>query len=1185
MGAFTKSLIFLRRLSVFYLFVGVFSLFFGVFYYKFIPDNQLQLNKRGFRILNQLTENFIAKDNDLSEVFANDTLRVQHKDSLDQEINKFIPFTLDTIKGIPDPARSGSSFIYAYGDTAWSIAYPLETVLRKDKKKLKDTCAIVKMSDFLDPILSARDDLFESYLLLKKIPSPKDSIHVLTILYRQDKITASGGLNVDSAFALLKNSDLSDVTDVTIGGNAYTLFYRPFNFGGSTLALAGLINKSEYEKKVKTLSVHFVAGIIEMILFGLIILPFLKFFFISPKENVRKIDVLAITFAIFLGAGVLMLSAFYFVADYSSRSRIEYVLQRLSTGIEQDIHRDLQDAGRQLDEYDSIYSLRGNEQKRVLCNPNAVAPRDLDSLMTPARFAKVLRVFWINSEGQTLAKWNPFDFPTSFGKNSSYRFFSMLQQKNKADHSTVVDAVISNATGEYQVILARRTSIPITTADPTKPNHLKVAPAFAIVMAMDLSASLRPVLPSGYGFCVVDDHSMDVLLHSDYRRNLSENLYEETEENSRLQNCIQFKHATAISDVNLYGSDQILYVKPIRDHDLTLVLFYDLDNCQQNIFRMIHFGAETMVYLAILVTLCLFISTIVVSKPAKLHFDIDGIEWIRPVKRNERSLAFTRYFFRALTLACGVSFLIVAVFGLDIRAVFYISLLMPMYALWGFVASRKKETSLFAHLETVTERTLGGFHKPESSYRLIQMALDARSIVLVIALMNWFFVRLIQKYDHNVIEVISALAIFQAFTLLFMQSLYYRTMIAPHPRLRYFGSSYVYSLYRSTLAMSLLPAFGFMWYAWRVENIQYARMDQLNIAETRIARDKFISHDYMPALKSVVWQHLSEGEKYDITNGSEYLFDEEVGEQTHRDPSHGHSPDEPYITFLDDLFLVTAGEYNTYSIQTHAADSSWFFNLPRKDVLRLYYPSKRLAVTSKAQGILLSFNGMGPFLVSLIVLAILLFLFYLLPSLLALVVNRVFMLDFLSAEFKPEGENIQAIFLSGKPDPGPDYLLDKKEYADPDRQEEYILKVMLREKDNYDQIWKWLPEEERYFLYDFSTDGYTNYRDAKTLISLVNKGLVVPDGRNRHVRLFAISFREFVLQKKGTDEIRNLKESYSVPGLWATIRIPTLIIISASAVLLLLTQESVSQRVTGLITSVGAIIPVLLDIAKKASGK
>jgi Kef-type K+ transport system membrane component KefB len=85
------------------------------------------------------------------------------------------------------------------------------------------------------------------------------------------------------------------------------------------------------------------------------------------------------------------------------------------------------------------------------------------------------------------------------------------------------------------------------------------------------------------------------------------------------------------------------------------------------------------------------------------------------------------------------------------------------------------------------------------------------------------------------------------------------------------------------------------------------------------------------------------------------------------------------------------------------------------------------------------------------------------------------------------------------------------------------------------------------------------------------------------LRVFRASFREFVCEKKGSDEIGDLKDKYAVPGVWATIRIPALIIISACGILLLTTQESLSHQVTMLLTSVGAILPVLLDITRKVT--
>jgi hypothetical protein len=55
--------------------------------------------------------------------------------------------------------------------------------------------------------------------------------------------------------------------------------------------------------------------------------------------------------------------------------------------------------------------------------------------------------------------------------------------------------------------------------------------------------------------------------------------------------------------------------------------------------------------------------------------------------------------------------------------------------------------------------------------------------------------------------------------------------------------------------------------------------------------------------------------------------------------------------------------------------------------------------------------------------------------------------------------------------------------------------------------------------------------------------------------------------------------------LWATIRIPALIIIVACAVLLILTQESVSHQITVAITSLGAIVPIILEVTKRITSK
>jgi hypothetical protein len=142
---------------------------------------------------------------------------------------------------------------------------------------------------------------------------------------------------------------------------------------------------------------------------------------------------------------------------------------------------------------------------------------------------------------------------------------------------------------------------------------------------------------------------------------------------------------------------------------------------------------------------------------------------------------------------------------------------------------------------------------------------------------------------------------------------------------------------------------------------------------------------------------------------------------------------------------------------------------------------------------------------------------------------------------------------------------------------------MIVQKDNFEKIWERLTGGQQYFVFDFAADGYTNYKDSETVMELYRMGILRHKGSGGRDEwtLFSISFREFVLRKKGEPRITKLKDQFSVPGVWAMIRIPALIIIAACAILLLMTQENVTHRVTVAVTSIGAIVPVVLEITRR----
>ena len=486
--------------------------------------------------------------------------------------------------------------------------------------------AIVRLADFIQPVLAARDDFFDTYVLLQDNVQDGDHSRQQQILYLDSKLSSSFGLSVDSALALQKNSDLGDISELNIGGEVYTFFFRPFSLAGSKLALGGLIRKGEYDRQVKTLPAGFVVAMILVIFLGLIILPFLKVFLLSPRENVHKWDVLGIVLSTFLGSGVFVLAGVYFLADFSAQSRVEDNLKNLSDELEGDIRRDMQAAGEQLNAYIGEYKNLGPGGLA-----GVVAYQDFDSnhkwvvdkLFTPTSYPLVARLIWFDSAGNTTAKWNPFTFLSPPSPMKGYDFFLRLKQKNKGDEAMVFSAGKSNITGEFQLSLSRLDSQSIfPSAVDTGKSVTRKPNGFAVVMPFYLNSGLHPVLPKGYGFCLVNK-KMNVLMHSDARRNLAEDFYKETGENAGVRNAMDLKKERVIGGVDLYGSPHTLYVRPVIGEGISLVVFYDNDTHAENIFRMIHFGAETLLYLALLFFVCLFLSVASWTQPSKLSCTID----------------------------------------------------------------------------------------------------------------------------------------------------------------------------------------------------------------------------------------------------------------------------------------------------------------------------------------------------------------------------------------------------------------------------------------------------------------------------------------------------------------------------------------------------------------------------------
>lgn len=135
----------------------------------------------------------------------------------------------------------------------------------------------------------------------------------------------------------------------------------------------------------------------------------------------------------------------------------------------------------------------------------------------------------------------------------------------------------------------------------------------------------------------------------------------------------------------------------------------------------------------------------------------------------------------------------------------------------------------------------------------------------------------------------------------------------------------------------------------------------------------------------------------------------------------------------------------------------------------------------------------------------------------------------------------------------------------------------------YSVLWKKLSERHKFILYDFSQDGFANYKAGKDLQALIDKGLLFFE--DLHLCVMTLSFQEYVLQMKEDPDLNTFLTQAKKEDTWKRIQTPLLILMMSAGIFIFATQEEVYKKITGLITSLTSLLPMLSGMFGKSSGK
>jgi hypothetical protein len=1003
-------------------------------------------------------------------------------------------------------------------------------------------------------------DVFDNYLMIldeatyaDSSISGKDTLRLKgEIVYNPDRISIGNSVCPDTLLKRINGFSLQSIHDVKVEGNDFKLFLYPFRFHRQTLIMAGLLSFSNYASRYQSVSIDFITTGVVILLLLLLALPIVKIFIIGSKERITQIDLRAIIGTYFAGAFVLFFLMVWIFLEGSQTSRNHRLLGELATQLEDSLYAEIRTAGLELKKFDRLYST--DSLIRAQLGDTGELPRQSDRRLHPEFYRQLNDVFWMDSMGKWIARYGFMHYDRLPLESFSDRQYFKDLKAGSVLHIRGVDSfclqpTISRLTGSFVVNMV----IPSHTANLAR----KQQRALMIGMAGQMYSVCNTVLPPGYGFSIVDKNG--TILFDTRERSLLTTVYNDLSDQETIQNCVQFRQQRFLKSTRLHGAEVAMMATPMQQLPYTTLVFYDLEKDQQFLLHVLGLS-------------CLFIGTIILlllfsgycNEWARKRSGLSAISsinfnWLRPVPEK------TGYYHHLLTgiyqLAgtYGFCWLVFQWMGSGIGAYqVVISVLFPFYLAIYYVLLREKQNS---------------FLFPDIRASLAGAAIPC---LVIIAVMSYVMPGNTSYQDKALIIVTQC-----AFA-----GLIYRSLLSLKPKGNYTASDHMLSLYSQAIVAGVLltviiPAAGVFSFFYKEET----RM--------RLKTETLITAGLVEDRKDSLTARLS-NYSFDLANAADNLFLQD--RNFHQGIYLAHPIDNQCPLNCRDNAIYCAIFYSLHNFlyprdsavvafrghPDEAADNSWFFFQVKDSVVLVHtrhttFPKDTIrmglspVVTESALGLVyhnaVSQDAPNVLLITLVV-ALSVGLFYWLTRSLA---TRIFLLK-LFTNFPAGGP--------GDPIPGwTAHSIRGFENQNPDYN---ILYAQTQLTEVYHRVWNSLSDREKFILYDFATDRLTNYKSGMPLFTLIQSGILYI-GEDKQLHFMTRSFHNYVLSQSDDNVIVDQMKLSREGGAWQKFRLPLSILLTAAGLFVFLTQDAIFQKITGLFTSLGAIVPIIQQLFVKSN--
>jgi hypothetical protein len=633
--------------------IGIVLLAFCLYFFVYVKNKEAHVNERNFRVLNRTAQNFSTKGEEyISKRMAkniivgsirqfasgknSDSLACRNKQNAMDCFARILERTtkeisIDTLSLSPSSGfEEFSSNEYMFEEQGvWKIRFS-DTFEDKfasggvarlsDNEVLSSadrstpqlipiriyTAASVSIGDFINPLL--RTDLFDDYIILEQ----KGRLN--TVIYSTNQI----GVSDSASNMIVKNQNR--VASVELNGVTYLAFNYPVSFLGRKWLLAGLQKKADYAAETRSLDRPLLYTLVLILLLLLLALPMIKIIFISKNEKLNRTDVIFCALSLFLGC---FFCTFIIINLDTDHLYDHNELEDLAIKIESNFEIEIEQAYNTVLGADYVMQRYGADRVMRKDFANEICMCPVPRVCPPKTDTSGVNLHWTDGSGKQRFKWTNAKLTDKIDVTDRGYFRNFKEKKawrypfDPGRPEYVLESILSWTELEKKAVVSRLSGV----------DGIKV-----VGITKKLRSVIEPILPYGFKFCLTDQ-SGNVWFHSDVRRNLNENIFDELQVHGQTPHIF---FQSGFSGTCTYENRQhSLKVGAMKNFPLYLIVMKDMtfDQQSQAYAQEIAFA---MIGLEVFVVLLTILLIRLIHRQAVKRLCLD---WLKPdVSKSERYL-------------------------------------------------------------------------------------------------------------------------------------------------------------------------------------------------------------------------------------------------------------------------------------------------------------------------------------------------------------------------------------------------------------------------------------------------------------------------------------------------------------------------------------------------------------------